>query len=142
MGNVLQGSQYRLGGLTLLECLITLAVVATLMSIGVPAYRDQLASARARAGAQQLYAAMQYARSMAQLGGSVITLCPVIDPSEKLPQCGGHFWSEHCRDRAKRREQQAVKNLVAGGWGQSDQPHGFKPGHRGFALGPAGPRPP
>lgn len=91
MGNVLQGSQRRLGGLTLLECLITLAVVATLMSIGVPAYRDQLASARARAGAQQLYAAMQYARSMAQLGGSVITLCPVIDPSEKLPQCGGHF---------------------------------------------------
>ena len=47
MENVLQGSQRRLGGLTLLECLITLAVVATLMSIGVPAYRDQLASARA-----------------------------------------------------------------------------------------------
>ena len=91
MGNVLQGSQRRLGGLTLLECLITLAVVAILMSIGVPAFRDQLASARARAGAQQLYAAMQYARSMAQLGGSVITLCPVIDASEKLPQCGGHF---------------------------------------------------
>ena len=60
------------------------------MSIGVPAYRDQLASARARAGAQQLYAAMQYAR-IAQLRESEITLCSVIDPSEKPPQCGGHF---------------------------------------------------
>ena len=34
---------------------------------------------------------MQYARSMAQLRVSEITLCPVIDPSEKSPQCGGHF---------------------------------------------------
>ena len=28
---------------------------------------------------------------MAQLRESEITLCPVIDPSEKPPQCGGHF---------------------------------------------------
>ena len=77
--------------LTLLECLITLAIVGIVMSGGVPAYRDQLASARASAGAQQLYAAMQYARSMAQLRGSKIILCPVIDPSKKPPQCGGHF---------------------------------------------------
>ena len=39
MENGLRGSLYRLGGLTLLECLITLAIVAILMSIGVPAYR-------------------------------------------------------------------------------------------------------
>ena len=35
MENGLRGSLYRLGGLTLLECLITLAIVAILMSIGV-----------------------------------------------------------------------------------------------------------
>ena len=84
-------TKYHLSGLTLLEYLITLTIIAILMCIGVPVYRDQLASARARAAAQQLYAAMQYARSMAQLRGSGITLCPVIDPSEKSPQCGGHF---------------------------------------------------
>ena len=91
MGSGLRETHYHLRGLTLLECLITLAIVAILMGIGVPAYRDQLASARARAGAEQLYAAMQYARSMAQARGTVVTLCPVINPSEKPPQCGGHF---------------------------------------------------
>ena len=91
MGNGLRGGLRRSGGLTLLECLITLAIVTILMGIGVPAYRDQLAAARARAGAQQLYAAMQYARSMAQAHGTVVTLCPVIDPSDTSPQCGGHF---------------------------------------------------
>ena len=91
MGSGLRETKDYLRGLTLLECLITLAIVAILVSIGVPAYRDQLASARARAGAQQLYAAMHYARSMAQAHGTLVTLCPVIDPSEKLLQCGGHF---------------------------------------------------
>ena len=64
--------------------------------VGVPAFRDQLAAARARAAAEQLYAAMQYARSMAQRYGSVVTLCPVVDPAEEYPRCGGHFghnWS-------------------------------------------------
>ena len=91
MRSGLRETHYHLRGLTLLECLITLAIASILMGIGVPAYRDQLASARARAGAEQLYAAMQYARSMAQARGTVVTLCPVINPSEKPPQCGGHF---------------------------------------------------
>jgi len=51
----------------------------------------QLAAARARAGAQQLYAAMQYARSMALVHVSEITPCPLIDSSGQPPQCGGHF---------------------------------------------------
>ena len=91
MGKGSRGGLRRSKGLTLLECLITLAIVVILTGIGVPAYRDQLAAARARAGAQQLYAAMQYARSMAQAHGTVVILCPVIDPSDKSPQCGGHF---------------------------------------------------
>ena len=91
MENRLRQVPHYLRGLTLLECLITLAIVAILMWVGVPAFRDQLAAARARAGSEQLYAAMQYARSMAQRYGSVVTLCPVVDPAEEPPRCGGHF---------------------------------------------------
>jgi type IV fimbrial biogenesis protein FimT len=91
MGSGLRETKCHLSGVTLLECLITLTIVAILMCIGVPAYRDQLASARARAGAQQLYAAMQYALSMAQLRGAVVTLCPVVDPSNPALKCAGHF---------------------------------------------------
>lgn len=91
MGNCFQKAPHCLRGFTLLECLITLVIVAILMGVGVPAFRDQLAAARARATAEQLYAAMQYTRSMAQRYGSVVTLCPVVDLAEESPRCGGHF---------------------------------------------------
>ena len=91
MENRLRKAPHCFRGLTLLECLITLTIVAILIAVGVPAFRDQLAAARARASAQQLYTAMQYARSMAQINGLVVTLCPVIDPAGQPLRCGGHF---------------------------------------------------
>ena len=78
MENRLRKVPHYLRGLTLLECLITLAIVAILMGVGVPAFRDQLAAARARAGAEQLYAAMQYARSIGaaiRFGGDPMSGC-------------------------------------------------------------------
>ena len=109
MGSGVRSGLHRLGGLTLLECLITLGIVAILMGIGVPAYRDQLAAARARAGAHHLYAAMQYARSMAQAHGTVVTLCPVIDPSSHPPQCAGHFGQSLIAIRHSREDSQLLR---------------------------------
>ena len=46
----------RENGLTLRETLLTLSLVAVPLSIGLPAFQDQIAHRRARAAAEQLYA--------------------------------------------------------------------------------------
>ena len=78
-------------GLTLLECLLAVAMVALLSAISVPTFRHQLAAARARAGAHQLYSMVQTARSKALLSGEDIMLCPVQHVEAVQPPCGGHF---------------------------------------------------
>ena len=50
-------------GLTLLECLATLAIIAILTAMAVPSFRDQIADAQVRGAATTLYAAMQFARA-------------------------------------------------------------------------------
>ena len=78
-------------GLTLLECLLAVAMVALLSAMSVPTFRDQLATARARAGAHQLYGMVQTARSTALLSGEDSTLCPSQHPGAEQPTCEGHF---------------------------------------------------
>jgi len=78
-------------GLTLLECLATLAIIAIVTAIAIPSFRDQIADAQARAAATTLYAAMQFARSTAQRRGQVVVLCPMVEINPEQPQCAGHF---------------------------------------------------
>ena len=47
----------RQNGLTRVETLLKPSVATVLLSIGLPAFREQLADGRARAAAEQLYAA-------------------------------------------------------------------------------------
>ena len=86
-----RGTIIRQQGVTLMECLITLAVLAVLAAVAVPPLSDQLRAARAHAGAQQLYAATQYARSMAQTLSTGITVCPMSSTEPSVDLCGGHF---------------------------------------------------
>ena len=78
-------------GFTLIECLIALSVLAVILSIGLPSFQSQIAERRAKAGAHQLYAAMQFARSAAQRHQADVVLCPIADPADSRPKCGGHF---------------------------------------------------
>ena len=78
-------------GLTLLECLATLAIIAILAAIAVPSFRNQIADAQARGAATTLYAAMQFARSTAQRRGQLVVLCPMIEINPQQPHCAGHF---------------------------------------------------
>ena len=81
----------RQNGLTLLETLLTLSLVAVLLSIGLPTFQDQLADRRARAAAEQFYAAAQFARGTAQRLRRPVVLCPVNDPEAVVPECDGDF---------------------------------------------------
>ena len=78
-------------GLTLLECLVAMAMVALLSAMSVPTFRDQLSAARARAGAHQLYSMVQTARSTALLSGEDTILCPVQHVEAEQLTCEGHF---------------------------------------------------
>lgn len=78
-------------GLTLLECLVSIAIVAIMLAMALPSFRGQLATARAQAGALQLYAAMQFARTKAQMEGMPVILCPINHTLADRLSCAGHF---------------------------------------------------
>jgi len=85
-----EGMQWQ-PGLTLLECLVALAIVALLSAMSAPTFLDQLSAARARAGANQLYSMVQTARSKALLLGEDMMLCPLRHADVQPPTCEGHF---------------------------------------------------
>ena len=78
-------------GLTLLESLTTLAIIAILTGIALPSFREQIAEARAHGAATTLYAAIQFARSAAQRHGQSVVLCPMAEINLERHQCSGHF---------------------------------------------------
>ena len=81
----------RQNGLTLLETLLILSIVAVLLSIRLPTFQDQLTHGRARAVAEQLYAATQFARGTAQRLRRPVVLCSFNDPEAAVPECDGDF---------------------------------------------------
>ncbi|MDC1116683.1 GspH/FimT family pseudopilin [Luminiphilus sp.] len=83
--------RHRQRGLTLVECLVVVAIVALLAAISVPTLREQLAAARARAAANQLYSMVQTARSRALLSGEEMMLCPSRQMNTEPSSCEGHF---------------------------------------------------
>lgn len=65
----------RMRGVTLIELLITVAVLAIILAIGVPPMQGFIASSRVRGATQDLYSALQTARIEAIRRGVRITVC-------------------------------------------------------------------
>lgn len=63
-------------GLTLVELMVTVAVLAILASIGIPGFQALVAQNRATSTANDLLASLQFARSAAIANGQDITVCP------------------------------------------------------------------
>jgi type IV fimbrial biogenesis protein FimT len=63
-------------GFTLLELMITLAVVSILMVLAAPSFRDLIRRSKVNSASNALLADLSYARSEAIARGAIVSLCP------------------------------------------------------------------
>jgi type IV fimbrial biogenesis protein FimT len=74
-------------GVTLIELLVTLAVLAAVLAIGIPAFGDFFANNRMSAAVNDMVSALHLARSEAVKRRSTITLCASSDWQSGSPSC-------------------------------------------------------
>lgn len=68
-------------GLTLVELLVTMAVMTILLAVGVPRFQDHMKENRRITQINELVSAMNLARSEATKGNGTVALCPSADGS-------------------------------------------------------------
>lgn len=78
-------------GFTLLELMITVALMAIILGLAVPSFRDLIQNNRATTQANDLVSFLQLARSEALKIGQPVTICPANVTAETLA-CGSD-WS-------------------------------------------------
>lgn len=75
-------SGQRTRGFTLLELLITMAVVAILAAVAVPSFQNMIATQQVRSAASDLVSALNFARSEAVKRNTTVRVDPGIDPGD------------------------------------------------------------
>jgi type IV fimbrial biogenesis protein FimT len=82
-GNIL----YRGLGFTLIELMITVAIVSILAGIAIPSFREMLRQNRATSLANELAASLNLARSEAIKQGVQVTICKSGNITDASPTC-------------------------------------------------------
>ena len=77
-------------GVTLYELVMTLALIAVLLGVGIPSFGEMAARARLRAEINALFHAMHVARKESIMRRSVVSICPSFDGLTCRP---GKDWS-------------------------------------------------
>jgi len=77
-------------GYSLYELIITVAVVGTILSLGVPSFGSIVADNRLRTDVDALFHAVHLARKESVLRRRAVTLCPTLGDRDCL---GGNDWS-------------------------------------------------
>jgi len=84
----------RIRGFTLIELIITLAVVGVVLAFAVPSFREFMLNSRMSGTANDLLAGVQLARSEAIKRQRPVAICPSTSPSAAPPTCvAGTTWS-------------------------------------------------
>ena len=79
----------RHNGFTLIELMMTMAIAATLTTVGVPALSSFAKNSALKATAFDLLDAISVARSEAIKRGTRVILCRSSNPTAATPSCGG-----------------------------------------------------
>ncbi len=74
-------------GLTLLEVMVTIAVLGVVLAIGIPSYAHMTISNQLASDTNDLVASMQFARSEAITRGEAVTVCAA---NANLDACSGN----------------------------------------------------
>ncbi|MDJ0926956.1 MAG: GspH/FimT family pseudopilin [Gammaproteobacteria bacterium] len=74
-------------GVTLIELMVVLAVLATVLSVGIPAFNQFTAANRMTASVNDVMAALQLARSEAIKRRGTVTVCASANPEAVIPAC-------------------------------------------------------
>lgn len=78
-------------GFTLMELMMTLAVVGVILAIAVPSFREFQLNNRMTAAANDLLASIQHARSEAIKRQRIVVLCASTNPVANPPGCSASF---------------------------------------------------
>ena len=81
-------------GFTLIELMVSLSVIAILMVLAAPSWRDQTAQNRLVANTNKLVGALAFTRSEAVKQGLQTTLCSSDDLSNASPSCTSSAWQD------------------------------------------------
>jgi type IV fimbrial biogenesis protein FimT len=76
-------------GFTMMELLVTLAVAAVILGIGVPSFRDFMRNGRLTGAANELLITVVRARSEAVRRQAVVSVCPSTTPGQTGATCSG-----------------------------------------------------
>jgi len=76
-------------GVTLVELMVTLAVVGLLMAVGIPAVRDLIATNRMSTAVNDLVSSLHLARSEALKTGDRVSVCASANWDSAAPGCSG-----------------------------------------------------
>lgn len=79
--------QARQGGVTLIELLVTLSVIAILLAVAAPSFQAFSKENRAVSISNELVSALTLARSEAIKRNTSVTVCKTADPNAASPTC-------------------------------------------------------